>query len=70
MAAKYIQLAFDTRHIDLGEALIFDVFGDQAIYDLLKKQPLGISSYLEKRQNTIDKAFSQIVALADAVDVE
>ena len=65
MAAKYIQLAFDTRHIDLGEALIFDVFGDQSMFDMLKKQPLGIASYLEKKQKTIDKAFSEIVALAD-----
>lgn len=65
MAAKYIQLAFDTRHIDLGEALIFDVFGDQSMFDMLKKQPLGIASYLEKKQKTIDKAFSEIVALTE-----
>ena len=65
MAAKYIQLAFDTRHIDLGEALIFDVFGDQYMFDMLKTQPLGIASYLEKKQKTIDKAFSEIVALTE-----
>ena len=65
MAAKYIQLAFDTRHIDLGEALIFDVFGDQYMFDMLKTQPLGIAYYLEKKQKTIDKAFSEIVALTE-----
>ncbi len=65
MSTKYIQLAFDTRHIDLGEALIFDVFGDGYMFEHLQKNPLQITSYFESKQHAIDDAFTKIVALAD-----
>lgn len=60
-SGKYIQLAFDTRVIDMGETFMSDYFGDNSMYSLLKTKPLGIASYLEKNREKLDAQLQMII---------
>ena len=63
-SVQCIQICFDTRRIDLAEVFMFDVFGDQFIYDkLMNTASLGVTSYLDSQSKIIDKAVSDFVEL-------
>jgi hypothetical protein len=59
---RSIQICFDTRTLDMGEAFLFDYFGDGPIYDnVMKKNDMNLSSYLEKNRKRIDKQLQKII---------
>ena len=59
---RSIQICFDTRTLDMGEAFMFDYFGDQPIYDnVMNKNDMNLSSYLEKNRKRIDKQLQKII---------
>lgn len=59
---RSIQICFDTRTLDMGEAFMFDYFGDGPIYDnVMKKNDMNLSSYLEKNRKRIEKLLENIV---------
>ncbi len=59
---RSIQICFDTRTLDMGEAFLFDYFGDQPIYDkVMKNNNMNLSSYLEKNRKRIDKQLQKII---------
>lgn len=47
-SAACIQIAFDTRKIDFGEAFMYDVFGNAAMEDMITRRELNFASYLQK----------------------
>ena len=65
-SVEFIQIAFDSRRIDIAEVLIFDIFGDQAIYDnIMRKADFRWVTYLESKQKVIETALEKYIKLAD-----
>ena len=63
---EFIQLAFDGRRVDIAEVLLFDVFGDQYMYDnVMQKSDFGWTSYLESKQKVIESALEKYINLAN-----
>jgi len=66
-SVEFIQLAFDGRRVDIAELLLFDVFGDQYIYDnVMQKADFGWTSYLESKQKVIESALEKYINLANS----
>ena len=60
-SVKCIQIAVDTRTIDMGEAFMFDLFGDAAMQNLMYKADLALASHLQSIQNKADDTLRNIV---------
>ena len=59
---KSIQMCFDTRTLDFGEAFMFDYFGDEAIYrNIMSKSQFNMASYLEKKSKAANKQLEKVV---------
>jgi len=58
---RAIQICFDTRTVDFGEAFLFDYFGDVAMYDLMTAKSFTPASHFEKKNKTMTKALDKII---------
>jgi len=59
---KCIQICFDNRTLDFGEAFLFDHFGDQTIFDqVMRRNEFNTASFFTKRQKNVDKQLEKII---------
>jgi len=58
-SAANIELIYKTRTIELGEAFLFNRFGDSSMVSMVRKS--NVTSFLEKVKNLIEKDFNDVV---------
>jgi len=58
-SAANIKLIYESRTIELGEAFLFNRFGDTSLESMVKKS--NVTSFLSKIQHLVDKDFNELV---------
>lgn len=60
-SVKSIQIAFDTRVVDMAEAFMFDVFGNDATLAYITAPQLNTASWLESNRTKAEKELASII---------
>lgn len=60
-SVKSIRIAFDTRTVDMGEAFMYTLFGNDATFALIKAKQLNTASWLESIHTQAEKDLSNVV---------
>ena len=60
-SVKSIRIAFDTRTIDMGEAFMYTLFGNDATFALIKANELNTASWLESIRSQAEKDLAGVV---------
>ena len=60
-SVKSIQIAFDTRVVDMAEAFMFDVFGNDATLAYITVPQLNTASWLESNRTKAEKELASII---------
>ena len=60
-SVKSIQIAFDTRVVDMAEAFMFDVFGNDATLAYITAPQLNTASWLESNRSKAEKELATII---------
>ncbi len=60
-SVKSIQTAFDTRVVDMAEAFMFDVFGNDATLAYITAPQLNTASWLESNRSKAEKELATII---------
>ena len=67
-SVKSIQIAFDTRIVDMAEAFLFDVFGNDATLAYITAPQLNTASWLESNRSKAEKELTSIIDLVGKVE--
>ncbi len=60
-SVKSIQIAFDTRVVDMAEAFMYDVFGNDATLAYITAPQLNTASWLESNRSKAEKELDAII---------
>lgn len=67
-SVKSIQIAFDTRVVDMAEAFMFDVFGNDATLAYITSPQLNTASWLESSRSKAEKELDTIIKTIGTVE--
>ena len=67
-SVKSIQIAFDTRVVDMAEAFMFDVFGNNETLAFITSSQLNTASWLESSRSKAEKELATIIKTIGTVE--